>query len=880
MNLPHTTGSTDAGDSIARTAASVRHPQRLSRFSLTRERVIEAVERELVNQLVIVRAPRGAGKSEALAHVMAAVRQRGGRAVAWASGRDTTPDVLWRSVLDGVAAAATAASGSRADEPVLARIARAIGDSPALIVIDDLSATTADAIADDLLSLLDACPGLCVVAAGRERTRLETPRVSVRCDTAVIDPATLLFTTSEVADLLAIGGITATPEVADLVRRTLGSWAATVRLATAHLRFRGESTVVEPAVEALALTVLEENAAEATSGLEPDVARFAREAALAPHLTAEMLADAAFSTSDLPPAELISRLERAGIGGWVAVGGEERFALTPVLRAPLLALAEASDPSVALRIRRATAEHLGRSGDPLLAAELAADAGDWPLVVSLLESRFAECWRSDPARLDHVSARIPVSLVDESGSLGVSMLSIASDRSFTPLTLANLTRLLVATRSARPTHDGDATVLALESRRLLLRRRTGEYGAAASTADRLAEIVDQHAARDRSPSDRRAEALLQIGLSYLHAGRPKEGRWRLTEAARSAESAHLRVAAVGALALNDALLGNIHDASTWLESIAGEEDTSWSSSPWGVAAQLAAAAVAFEGGRSGDATGILDRVEQDHPCSEFWPVLAALRATQHCLDGDAFTGMNAVRSIDELNSATPASRPVEDHLAAARSDLLVALRQSRRAVALLRSPSGVHDATAGALARALLFSGQDQHAYLVAQQWSAREQTSPRTTMQALLVRATTDLRMGRTEGARDAVARALALTTSTGTTLPWSTIPAEDAEQVVALVPSWARATVTALPLQFRENLTIPVLSTREQVVLAKLQSGAPIAQIARSLVVSPNTVKTQVRSVYRKLGVSTRREAIRAAHEWGILRGDSPGQVALTGS
>jgi LuxR family maltose regulon positive regulatory protein len=840
-----------------------------------RPRVVEAVERELGNQLVILRAPRGAGKTEALAHVVADLRERGERVVSWASAADQTADVVWGRVLDGLAADAEDRAGELTD-----RIAAALADDPALIVLDDLSAATADAIADDLLSLLDACPGLCVVAAGRERTRLETPRVSVRCDTAVLDSGMLLFTAAETERLLALGGIASAPETADLTGRAVASWPAAIRLAAAHVRFRGESTLVESAVHGLAFTVLEEYAVDATAGLAPELARFAREAALAPHLTADLVADAAFTTGGEPPSELLAALERAGIGAWSTTDGEPRFTVTPVLRAPLLALAERESPSVALRIRRATAEHIGRHGDPLLAAELAADAGEWPLVVSLVENRFADSWRRDPARLERLTDRIPAALVDDSDSLGVSVMAAASDRSFTPLTLAQLTRLLVATRSARPTHDGDATVLALETRRLLLRRRVGEYGVAASTADRLAEVVDQHAARDRSPSDRRAEALLQIGLSYVHAGRPKEGRWRLTEAARSAVGGHLRVAAVGALALSDALLGNVGDASTWLASIGGDADASWRPSPWGIAAELARAAVAIEAGRTAEVMHILDQVERDYPTSEFWPVLGSLRATQHLLAGDAFGGMTVLRTLEDLNSVTPVSRPFDDHLDAARADLLVALRQSRRAVALLRSPTGVQDATAGALARALLFAGQDQHAYLVAQQWSSREQTSPRTTVHALLVRAVADLRMGRTEGARDAVARAVALSVSTGTMLPWSTIPAEDVERVVALVPASAQAMVTALPLQFRENLTIPVLSTREQIVLTKLQSGAPIAQIARSLVVSPNTVKTQVRSVYRKLGVSTRREAIRAAHEWGILRGETPGPVAMTGT
>ena len=41
----------------------------------------------------------------------------------------------------------------------------------------------------------------------------------------------------------------------------------------------------------------------------------------------------------------------------------------------------------------------------------------------------------------------------------------------------------------------------------------------------------------------------------------------------------------------------------------------------------------------------------------------------------------------------------------------------------------------------------------------------------------------------------------------------------------------------------------------------------IGRDLIVSPNTVKTQAISVYRKLGVSSRAEAVRKAKEQGLL-------------
>ncbi|WP_123371774.1 LuxR C-terminal-related transcriptional regulator [Cellulomonas sp. PhB150] len=60
--------------------------------------------------------------------------------------------------------------------------------------------------------------------------------------------------------------------------------------------------------------------------------------------------------------------------------------------------------------------------------------------------------------------------------------------------------------------------------------------------------------------------------------------------------------------------------------------------------------------------------------------------------------------------------------------------------------------------------------------------------------------------------------------------------------------------------------LTRRERVVLAELGEDVTLEEIATRLFVTRNTVKSQVRSVYRKIGVSTRSEAVAWAIEHGI--------------
>jgi LuxR family maltose regulon positive regulatory protein len=61
--------------------------------------------------------------------------------------------------------------------------------------------------------------------------------------------------------------------------------------------------------------------------------------------------------------------------------------------------------------------------------------------------------------------------------------------------------------------------------------------------------------------------------------------------------------------------------------------------------------------------------------------------------------------------------------------------------------------------------------------------------------------------------------------------------------------------------------LSEREVVVLRELADDTELAEVAARLHVSHNTVKTQVRSTYRKLGVRRRADAVARARELGLL-------------
>jgi LuxR family maltose regulon positive regulatory protein len=61
--------------------------------------------------------------------------------------------------------------------------------------------------------------------------------------------------------------------------------------------------------------------------------------------------------------------------------------------------------------------------------------------------------------------------------------------------------------------------------------------------------------------------------------------------------------------------------------------------------------------------------------------------------------------------------------------------------------------------------------------------------------------------------------------------------------------------------------LTERELQVLHLLPGELSTPQMAQSLYVAPSTVRTQVKSIYRKLGVSSRDEAVEEAYARGLI-------------
>ena len=122
------------------------------------------------------------------------------------------------------------------------------------------------------------------------------------------------------------------------------------------------------------------------------------------------------------------------------------------------------------------------------------------------------------------------------------------------------------------------------------------------------------------------------------------------------------------------------------------------------------------------------------------------------------------------------------------------------------------------------------------------------------------------------AAASALAFTAERRQQLALAFVPRPALTELVAVLQRSGATEQAARVEQARERAFIAGelsgirLTPRELAVAQRLSTGAALPDIAAALSVSPNTVKSQVRSLYRKLGVSSRSEAVSRLTVLGI--------------
>jgi LuxR family transcriptional regulator, maltose regulon positive regulatory protein len=85
--------------------------------------------------------------------------------------------------------------------------------------------------------------------------------------------------------------------------------------------------------------------------------------------------------------------------------------------------------------------------------------------------------------------------------------------------------------------------------------------------------------------------------------------------------------------------------------------------------------------------------------------------------------------------------------------------------------------------------------------------------------------------------------------------------------VTTWLADEQRAEAARTRQDGLIEQLTDRELAILRLLPAPASLRELAAELFVTPNTLKTHLRAIYRKLGAESREEAVISARERGLL-------------
>jgi DNA-binding NarL/FixJ family response regulator len=140
-----------------------------------------------------------------------------------------------------------------------------------------------------------------------------------------------------------------------------------------------------------------------------------------------------------------------------------------------------------------------------------------------------------------------------------------------------------------------------------------------------------------------------------------------------------------------------------------------------------------------------------------------------------------------------------------------------------------------------------------------------------LAVRAAAEAALGDTDRSAETLAQVADLIRTTGAVNLIAEAPPQIRDELAQL----AGAESVPFPDLYPSTRQSPRLTPREQDVLEALQNHTTIKEVAVALHVSPNTAKTHLQSLYRKLSVHTREQALRRGHsadheEPSLLRTD----------
>jgi LuxR family transcriptional regulator, maltose regulon positive regulatory protein len=852
--------------------------------NVTRLRLLDRLDGASPGDVVLVSAPAGWGKTALLVDWLRTDPVH----TVWVSLSpiDDSARGLWTVLLGALRGCPVVAVGNplhdlvpgddpSTDPEFLAAVADGLHavHEPLTIVLDNTEELKDPAAVDGLRVLLrDRPPHVRVVLSGRRDPPIPRGRLRAAGTLVEVRAEHLRFTADEAAAMLAATGyVFAVDLVAALVAAT-GGWAAGLRLAAPALAAAEPTDFVNDLVgtdRAMSDYLVE----EVLNAFSPRTRHVLDRVSICEDVSAPLAA----ALCDGPDAgEVLDALERETGLVYRTGTGRVRYVVEPLLRAHLIADLRRRHPEVVTALHVRAAGWFAQQDMPAMAVDHAVASGVEEVLVDLVYRHGLFLLAvGEHARLRQVAARLRRDVLT-----GDPMLAL----------LAATAHLEIGEREAaeRLAAAAERVWPAEPAAELVALRRVAEARRESMTAEHLGETQDVAVATE----------LLGLGPMAVVE------RAFLAMAVQRVDTAReLAQAALAQAGDNDYLVAR---CLTVLSAVAGVDGDFPAMAALAERADARAPAAQWRGTIAAAVTAHLrayralllarpaECLKLAEPALELAgthgdlspvllnPTLAAIRGTAMTEDGEVAKGL-------ELLAAARASA---DAAMPALYLGLIAVLEHRTAIDLgyIDRAREVLDWAADRLpdtAEVLVIRARQQF-HLGRTAPAARhlgavleERTPPPlvawTLVDAWALAGRLALRSGNRARALRAVRRAVAVASTLDVLRPLSQV-----DEVVELINevNWPPAldAFTARVLdagRARPAARRVALTESERAVLAMLSTQRSIEEIAEVLTVSRNTVKTHVRTIYGKLGVHTRREALTAARAGGLMTDDEAVRV-----
>jgi LuxR family maltose regulon positive regulatory protein len=854
-------------------ASKIAVPELPAEFT-HRPEVLAHLDRATPGQVVVVSAPPGSGKTLQLADW---VRSAGSPETAWVSvdPDDNDPRRLWSAVLAALQALPSAAragsagaAGWRFDGDLVDVLADVLDGCrpPVRVVLDDVHELIGNDVLRDLNRLIRLRPaGLQLVLASRSDPPISVARLRVEGRLHELRADALRFSLSDTGTLLATAGLDLSPaQVAVLHARTEG-WVAGLRLAAMALRQTDDVRAFLGSFSGDERSVADYLTNEVLRGLGPTSQGLLRVISVCTPLAADLAAAlSGRSDADRLLAELhheTALVERTSPG---------QYRIHPLLRSYLVADLARYRPDTYRRLHAVAARWWSTADEPVHALRHAERAGDVGLTAELLRrSGVALLVGGDLGPLRRALAA--VGPLQRAGDPWLALTAAVTHLDGGALPAA-VTELDNARRAWPEDPDPDLDALRACAELLATARRIPGWSFTPAAGDparvrpevrallyasRGAAQIVASDGEDLGPARAELERAVDLagahGLGYLEV----QSLWMLATLAAVTGDHRATVAlaerAVGAAARS------------------GRHPSAWSAGPTGVLAHadLLRGEPALAAGRSAEALGTMDALPPEAAYA-----LHAVHGAALADLGRRAPGLAELRAARAEFGDTPAPAPVLASLAVLEHRAAVLNGNLDAAAEVARWLGGRVGRTGELLLlRAWTEMARGHHDTARSLVGPLLDPAAPvllrHTVLEAQLVVAEAALQAGDEDAGRAALETGLAAAEAIGVIRPLA-LAGPRTQQLLDARVAVGRGTFAARVAAARTAVVAypaVLLSERETAVLSLLPSLLSAREIADEFTVSVNTVKSHIRSIYAKLGVSSRRGAVLCARDRGLL-------------